>query len=236
MALKQQLASQLENVMQVSNNTITGLEKDKRSLLDERSLLHDQVAGLQAQKSILESRLSEVLNELSDRNSMKQDLYQLRSQLKTSVELIAATVQQSSCGSHSFDQAKLVEDLTRCRSDLIQVNVDASKDKTDLASVTAALAQSRINEAQLRTELECSLKRQNETKAELLALRSAAANSQSNLGVHSSASISSSDVQAHPEYLRLQSQLAAARKELERVRSSEVQLRDEITQLRAKKK
>ena len=46
MTNKHQLASQLENIMQVSHTTISNLEKEKRSLLDERSLLQDQVLAI----------------------------------------------------------------------------------------------------------------------------------------------------------------------------------------------
>lgn len=159
MNTKHQLASQLENLMTVSGNTIGNLEKEKRNLLDERSALLEQVESLTTAKNSLESaldesktRLSEVEIELGDRNALKSDLNTMRSQLKSSVELITTTLQQQallSIKDGQFDPQKLLQELKVAQSNLAEITSQAVKDKAELALKTVALEQSKASEAAL---------------------------------------------------------------------------------------
>ena len=234
MATKHQLASQLENLMQVSSATISNLEKEKRVLLDDKSLLQEQVTSLLSNKNTLENllaesktKLTETEKELGDRNAMKADLNAMRAQLKSSVELISATMEQHQLlavkndGSIGFEPQKLLGELKATNAHYAQLQLESVKDKADLASALASLNQAKSTEVSLRADLEAASKRLSDYKLEISALRVAA----NAVSMNISSSVTAADVHQHPDFIRMQKQLDASRKEIERLRSIELQLR-----------
>ncbi len=79
---------------------------------------------------------------------------------------------------------------------------------------------SRIAEVQLKSELDAALKISAQLKGELAVARSSSPSS--------SSSSSSGDISSHPDFLRAQQQLDAARAEIERRRSVEQSLREQL--------
>lgn len=80
---------------------------------------------------------------------------------------------------------------------------------------------SRIAEVQLKSELDAALKSSAQLKGELAVARSSSPSS-------SSSSSSSGDISSHPDFVRAQQQLDAARAEIERRRSVEQSLREQL--------
>ena len=224
---KHQIAMQLENITQMSNVTISNLEKEKRVLVDEKSALKEQVVILETNINQLEKELkqnAEKLNiaelELNDRNAMKADLNSMRSQLIASVELISSTLQQQQLitlkgdGTSGFDPERLLSELNSVKKQLAQLQVESARDKTELTACKSALDQSQINESTLRADLEVCMKRNADYKLEIAALRVAAAS------FPAESSFSATDISHHHEYIRLQKQLEASRKEIEKLRGT----------------
>jgi hypothetical protein len=220
-AQKQALAAQLENLVAVSTQTVQNLEREKLALGDERNALQQQLAASQQQAHMLgeqlaaaRAQLADRDAELADRAALRAEIGKLQSALKSSLELIttqqtamltAAQLQQSG---GTVDAAA---ELVKLRQECAALHVGQDRARLAETQVHSTLVSFFLLHFSVLNLVVCKC---HQLRSELEASTSQCAQLQSELTVLRQSSTSTADVSAHPEFTRMQQQLAAARAEV----------------------